>query len=74
MKKKSPSKLKGYQERYVIVDNNKLKYYKTDKSTIPKGVINFDNFNTSIQKCNKDSTKFRINISGVTDREFVFKA
>jgi hypothetical protein len=37
-------------------------------------VLNFDHFETTIDKSAKDATKFKINIAGVTNRTFEFKA
>jgi hypothetical protein len=33
--KKSPSWFKGWQERYVILENRKFKYYKTKGDAVP---------------------------------------
>lgn len=51
LQKKSPSLLGGWQDRFIVLKDRKLKYYKSNKAAdmqVPKGVINFDQFSCSI--------------------------
>jgi len=73
--KKSPALFAGWQERYFVLKNRKLKYFKSNKPEdmhVPKGVINFDQFSCAISDM-KDKL-FSIKISGVENREFELKA
>tara|TARA_B110000285_G_C14996259_1_gene548961 strand:+ start:443 stop:673 length:231 start_codon:yes stop_codon:yes gene_type:complete len=51
-----------------------LKYFTKEGAKFASGVINFDHFETTIEKSEKDATKFKMNISGISDRTFEFKA
>lgn len=44
LSKYSPSMLKGWQKRYVILRDRKLSYKKTHEQSYPNGVLNFDHF------------------------------
>ena len=47
LEKKSASMFKGWQPRYVILKDRKMKYYKSDNEhdlAIPQGVINMEQF------------------------------
>ena len=74
LKKLSPAFLTGWQDRYIVLKDKKLKYYKSQNSRYASGVLNFDHFETTIEKTAKEPTKFKINISGVSNRTFEFKA
>jgi len=54
--------------------DKKLKYFTNKDAKFASGVLNFDHFETTIQKCEKDPTKLKMNISGITNRTFEFKA
>jgi hypothetical protein len=52
LEKFSPSLFGGWQKRFVTLKDNKLKYYKSDSildTKIPLGVINFDEFDCTIE-------------------------
>jgi hypothetical protein len=54
LQKKSPSFFKGWQQRFFILKDRKLKYYNAkvpvnSTKAIPKGVINFDYFTCSVK-------------------------
>lgn len=73
--KKSPSIFKSWQERYFILKDRKLKYFKSmsaEDMSVPKGVINFDNFSCNIQQ--QSDLTFNLTISGVESRKFEFKS
>lgn len=54
-------------------DKKLMKFtHKDAKAAI--GVINFDHFETTIEKSAKDPTKFKLIISGISNRTFEFKA
>ena len=76
--KKSPSLFVGWQERYAILKERKLKYFKSNSAedlAVPQGVLNFDHFNCTVEKCDdKDGILFNIHIMGIDDRTFQFKA
>jgi len=47
LEKYSPSLFAGWQRRYIILKDRKLKYYESDKPKdleVPLGVVNFDHF------------------------------
>ncbi len=71
--KSSPSFFKGWQDRFLVVRDRKLKYFKNEQSLVPSGVINFDLFKCFVQENEKDPCVFRVGIEGV-DRIFDFKA
>jgi hypothetical protein len=52
--KYSPSMLKGWQKRYVILKNRKLHYQKTEDQKYPNGVLNFDHFQVHLFANTKD--------------------
>ena len=56
LEKFSPALLKGWQRRYVILKDHKLKYYldfEEQHLQAPQGVINFDNFQCSVEPVNQ---------------------
>ena len=53
--KYSPSLFKGFQERYFIIQNKKIKWFKNEASSIPLGVLNFDFFAARVESNEKDS-------------------
>ena len=67
--KKSPSWFKNWQDRYFVLENRKLKYYKGKDVEVPQGVINFDHLDCEVVKVSDD----RFNIQ-VPNRVFEFKA
>ena len=72
--KKSPSIFAGWQNRYFILQNNKLKYFLSSSTDAgPRGVICFDKVHTTVEEVNKDEFKFDITIKGLT-RVFNLKA
>ena len=44
LQKYSPSMLKGWQKRYVILKDRRLYYKKKQQQPYPNGVVNFDRF------------------------------
>ena len=51
IEKYSPSIFAGWQRRYVIVKDRKLKYYTSDKDKdlkAPLGILNFDHLNCKV--------------------------
>ena len=74
LKKLPPSFFTGWQDRYVILKDKKLKYLTKESAKFASGVLNFDHFETTIERSEKDQTKFKLNISGISDRTFEFKA
>jgi len=50
--------LSGWKEKYVVLKDRKLKYFINENAKFANGVINFDHFETTIEKSDKDSTKF----------------
>jgi len=72
LKKLSPSLFTGWQDRYIVLKDKKMKYFTTKNAKFASGVLNFDHFDTKIEKCDK-KTKFNMNITGI-DRTFEFKA
>ena len=71
--KYSPSMLKGWQKRYVILKDKRLYYKKTKEQPYPNGVVNFDHFQCFILSNVKDPLQFQIKIEG-QNREFKFKS
>ena len=71
--KKSPSMLKGWQQRYVTLKDKKLRYFKNDKAKFASGCINFEFYEVKIERNEKDPCIFTLKIEG-NDREFIFKA
>ncbi len=73
LEKYSPSIFGGWQKRFVSLKDNKLKYYKSNSTLdtqVPLGVINFDEFDCTIEH---KQNKFKIQISGI-DRKFKFRS
>jgi hypothetical protein len=54
--------------------DKKLKYFTNETAKFACGVLNFDHYETTIERSEKDHTKFKINIAGISDRTFEFKA
>ena len=46
--KKSPSMLKGWQSRFVLLKDKKLRYYKKEGAKFAKGCINFEFYEVNI--------------------------
>lgn len=55
LQKYSPSMLKGWQKRYVILKDRKLYYKKTHEQPYPNGVLNFDHFQAHLYANTKDA-------------------
>ena len=74
----SPNRFVGWQQRYIILKDRKLKYYKSDSPEnmkIPLGIINFDHFKCTCKIMDdQKNVQFKIEIEGVKDRNFIFKA
>lgn len=70
--KYSPSMWAGWQKRYIVLKDRKLKYYKSDSPQhmeVPLGVINFDHFRCFCQtKSDDKDLVFEIEIDGVERR------
>ena len=74
LKKYSRSTLiHGWTDRYVVLKNKTLKYYKSINSKVAMGVLNFDHFEITIEKDKKDETYFKLHISGINNIVFDFK-
>lgn len=71
LQKKSPSYFSGWQERYVILKDKKLKYFTHEGARFPQGVLNFDLF--SCELINSAPKQFAIKMAGA-DRLFEFQA
>ena len=59
LQKWSPAFLVGWQKRFLIVKDRKLKYYKSESPEdlmAPQGVLNFDFFNCEIVDIAEDKT------------------
>ena len=53
LEKYSPSLFAGWQRRFVVIKDRKLKYYASDKEKDlknPLGILNFDHLNCKVQK------------------------
>ena len=77
LEKYSPSMFAGWQRRYVIIKNRKLKYYTSDKEKdlkIPLGILNFDHLNCKVSKIDQNSNCFNVQIIGIENRIFQFRA
>lgn len=76
--KYSPSIWAGWQKRYFVLKDRKLKYFKSNSSEhmkVPLGVINFDHFRCWCEPMVEDKNlQFSIGITGVDKRQFIFKA
>jgi hypothetical protein len=48
--KKSPSMLKGWQARFVLLKDKKLRYYKKEGAKFAKGCINFEFYEVIVEK------------------------
>lgn len=76
--KYSPSIWAGWQKRYFVLKDRKLKYFKSndpDHMKVPLGVINFDHFRCWCEPLEEDQKfKFKIEMEGVDRRKFQFKA
>ena len=63
----------GWQPRYVILKDRKIKYYKTDNEkdfASPQGVINMESFEITLDSVkDNDGLNFNIALSG-NDRVF----
>ena len=68
--KKSPSIFKGWQKRFVTVQDKKLKYFSSQDDKMPAGVLNFDHFSCSV---NLEAKVITIQMNG-NERLFQFKA
>ena len=62
--KYSPSFLKGWQKRYVILKDKRLYYKKTKEQPYPNGVVNFDHFQCFLLTNSKDPLQFQIKVEG----------
>lgn len=62
--------MKGWQLRYVTVQDKKLKYFKNQGDKLAAGVLNFDHFECNIKL---ERTLISLKMNG-TDRVFEFKA
>jgi hypothetical protein len=60
LQKKSPSFFSGWQERYVKLDQKKLRYFKGADAKYPNGVLNFDHYESKIEIAKKDPCCFII--------------
>lgn len=69
--KKSPSIFQGWQKRYVILKDKKLKYFLEEGAKYPQGVINFDLFMCELKS--GEPNEFSIKFTGI-DRLFEFQA
>lgn len=72
--KKSPTLLVGWQERYWVLKDRKLKYYKSkskEDQAIPQGVFNFDHFLVTVEETG--DSHFDLTILGIEDRVFHLK-
>jgi hypothetical protein len=74
LSKKSPSMLKGWQQRFVVLKDKKLRYYKNENSKFAKGCINFEFYEVTIKRSQKDPLCIKLFITGVNERRFQFKA
>ena len=76
--KYSPSMWAGWQKRYVVLKERKLKYFKSNSKqdlAVPLGVINFDHFRCWCEPMEEaKKTQFQIEIVGLDKRQFQFKA
>ena len=57
--KESPSIWISWQQRYIMLKEKKLKYYKSlsaEDMKSPQGVINFDNFACFVENVDSDKT------------------
>ena len=64
LSKKSPSMLKGWQSRFVLLKDKKLRYYKKEGAKFAKGCINFEFYEVSIKRNEKDLCCFNLQIVG----------
>jgi hypothetical protein len=74
MKKLSPALFAGWQDRYVVLKDKKLKWFTKEDAKFANGILNFDHFEATIEQCEKDLTCFKISITGISDRTFDFRA
>ena len=71
--KNSPSMFKGWQERYFVLKDRKIKWYKNKESKTPLGVLNFDFYKCDCDPVKDDPLCFDLKLYG-TDRVFKMKA
>ena len=64
LSKKSPSMLKGWQNRFILLKDKKLRYYKKEGAKFAKGCINFEFYEVNIQISEKDPKIFSLQIVG----------
>lgn len=62
-----------WKSRYCILKKTKLKYYKSDQEKKPKGIVDFDKVDTTVELDEKDPKIFKISMRG-QDKEIVLKA
>jgi hypothetical protein len=72
MYKRSPALFAPWQERYVMLEDKKLKYFKFLGAKYPCGVLNFDNFLCTVKLNNWNPLVFIIKMVG-SERVFEFK-
>ena len=72
LSKKSPSLLKGWQERLGVLKDRKLSYYKGSVDTLPRGVINFDLFQCEVERSQQKPTDFVLKLTN-SNRIFEFR-
>lgn len=71
--KYSPSWFSGWQERYFVLDNKKIKWFKNVNDKIPQGVLNFDFYKCIVQTVPGKKRCFNLTLNG-NDRVFQIKA
>lgn len=74
--KQSPSWFAGWQDRYFVLKDRKLKYYKSNSPKdmeAPLGVLNFDHFMYCVDGHPSKPLQFKVKIMGVQDRVFEFR-
>ena len=58
----------------MVLKDKKLRYYKNENSKFAKGCINFEFYEVTIERSEKNPKCFVLLITGVKDRKFEFKA
>ena len=77
--KKSPSVLAGWQDRFLVLEDGKLRWFKSNQEkdlAVPEGVINMEHFEIilEIPNDNPDGLHFNLRFNGIGERIFEFRA
>jgi len=77
--KKSPAMFVGWQDRFVVLEDRKLRWFKSNQGkdlAVPEGVINMEHFEIilEIPNDNQGGLHFNLRFNGIDQRIFEFRA